>query len=303
MSALNHTIDDISPLIQYAGDWRQSTPASDPEISQYLNTTFTTCNTAGSSATFTFNGTAIWIFGAKRPNHGQYRQVSNCVVEGGSIVIGFSVSLDSTVTILHGHADPPIYQTPIFTATNLADTTHTIIITNQQVNASRSYLDLDFITWTSTPRKGGKQTTTLHSSESDFSYAPQAAWSTNSTASSTSSDQASVLLTFMVAWAARWGVPYSTVGPDSGAYTVSIDNGQPSTSNANKLNTTNQVPLFFASALGPGNHTLNITNTPRQGGQVLGIDYAVAARADAASAVSGYVDGSIAFHSLVYIRI
>jgi hypothetical protein len=35
----------------------------------YMDGTFRATETAGDSATITFNGTGIWVYGARRPNH------------------------------------------------------------------------------------------------------------------------------------------------------------------------------------------------------------------------------------------
>lgn len=34
--------------------------------------TFTLTNATSATATFEFNGTGVWLYGAKRPNHGTY---------------------------------------------------------------------------------------------------------------------------------------------------------------------------------------------------------------------------------------
>jgi hypothetical protein len=42
------------------------------DLHRYSNGgTFTLCNTLGGSATFTFNGTQVYVYGAKRDNHGE----------------------------------------------------------------------------------------------------------------------------------------------------------------------------------------------------------------------------------------
>ncbi|KAJ7643681.1 hypothetical protein FB45DRAFT_692561, partial [Roridomyces roridus] len=253
---VNHTIDDISPLISYTGSsWHESTPALDPLISQYSNDTFTLCNTAGSYATFSFNGTAIWIFGAKRPNHAPY-----------------SVTLDGVTTPFDGHADPAVFQTPLFGATNLpTNQIHTVTITNQEDDPTLNYLDIDFITWTSVVADPNAPTTVVRANEdAAFSFHPPSAWSNTTIGTSTSSQQASAVLTFEGDEVTLYGA----VGPNSGPYTISIDDGPPSTHNASKINATDQVPLYYASNLGAGTHTLNISNAGPET-STLGIDYAV----------------------------
>jgi hypothetical protein len=86
---------------------------------------------SGASATFSFNGTGIWLFGAKRGNHGLY-----------------NITLDGSTTTLSGFAaDPGIFQTPLFGQSHLKNTLHTITLTNAGANPNRylDFLDLDYV--------------------------------------------------------------------------------------------------------------------------------------------------------------
>ena len=64
------------------------------------------------------------------------------------------------------------------------------------------------------------------------------------------------------------------VGPSCGLYMVQLDDGPPTTLNASRSRFSPQEVLYQHSDLGPGNHTMKITNGPFSG-QTLGIDYAV----------------------------
>ena len=86
MISQNFTIESVCPLILYdpPSGWREGDPADDPEtgkcvlqhsvvgreltalLCRYSDGHFTLTNQMGSSASFTFNGSAIYIFGAKR---------------------------------------------------------------------------------------------------------------------------------------------------------------------------------------------------------------------------------------------
>ncbi|KAG8772489.1 hypothetical protein FRC12_003058 [Ceratobasidium sp. 428] len=70
----NVTIDDISPLITYQGRWKDSfnLTNSDPYTDQYLGGSFHVSITNGAQLSFQFTGIAVYIFGAKRTNHGNY---------------------------------------------------------------------------------------------------------------------------------------------------------------------------------------------------------------------------------------
>ena len=78
------------------------------------------------TASFTFNGTSIEIFGAKRGNHGFYQ-----------------VNVDSTLYPTgNGHADDPgLFQTSLFAATNLSQGLHHVTVSNQ----GSTYFDIDFV--------------------------------------------------------------------------------------------------------------------------------------------------------------
>ncbi|KAJ7470798.1 hypothetical protein FB451DRAFT_1368038 [Mycena latifolia] len=274
MPKINHTIDNVSPLITYSSNWREG-GSDDSLISNYSNGTFTLSDTQGSYATFTFNGTAIWVYGAKRPNHGTY-----------------SVALDNNITVNDGFSSDSIIQTPLFMATNLADTTHSMTITNQETNASLAFLDLDFITWTNSIGKAGETVAQdlVEDTSSAFSYKPAGAWVENSanltgfssnTGHSTFSN-ASVTYTFVGDEVTLYGA----VGPNLAPYTVSLDNGTATSYNATKANYAAQVPLYHASDLGSGVHTIKVTNNPQSFGQALSIDYAITANVPSISTTS-----------------
>ncbi|KAJ7124571.1 hypothetical protein C8R43DRAFT_1135529 [Mycena crocata] len=74
MPVTNYTIDDGEPIIQYApSDAWGDMIDTDPSMTQYSNNgTFMVCNTKDCSATFTFNGTHVWIYGSKRKDHAYY---------------------------------------------------------------------------------------------------------------------------------------------------------------------------------------------------------------------------------------
>ena len=62
------------------------------------------------------------------------------------------------------------------------------------------------------------------------------------------------------------------VGPFAGLFTVQIDDGPPKTLNASRTKFSPQMVLYQGSGLGPGNHSMKISNAPFSG-QTLSIDY------------------------------
>lgn len=75
---------------------------------------------------FTFNGTGVGIYGAKRTNHGLYQ-----------------VKLDNTLYPQDNGTmtNPELFKVPLFNVSNLAQGLHTVIVTNQEDRA----LDIDFV--------------------------------------------------------------------------------------------------------------------------------------------------------------
>ncbi|KAJ8518713.1 hypothetical protein ONZ45_g4248 [Pleurotus djamor] len=131
MAVTNFTIDDRSPLIRYdpPGAWTLGDRKLDPDAARYNNNgTFTLSITAGASASFTFNGTAVWIFGAKRINHGPYE-----VVLDGVIFPAFK-----------GLSIPGEFQTPLFSVLDLKPGSHSVSITNKRTQDNQAFLDIDF---------------------------------------------------------------------------------------------------------------------------------------------------------------
>lgn len=92
----------------------------------YSQTSFTATNIAGAVASFTFNGTGVQIFGAKRGNHGNYQ-----------------IKVDDTLfPPVSGKApDPGLYQQPLFSTTGLNQGLHLVTLTNQE----NAFVDIDFV--------------------------------------------------------------------------------------------------------------------------------------------------------------
>jgi len=93
--------------------------------SYYLGT-FTTNNVTDGSATFNFNGTAVWVYGANRPNHGSY-----------------TVQVDSATYSGFNGAGNNLFQQSLFNMSSLSQGAHSVKLTN---TASGSlYVDIDMV--------------------------------------------------------------------------------------------------------------------------------------------------------------
>ncbi|KAL1740151.1 hypothetical protein HDZ31DRAFT_48065 [Schizophyllum fasciatum] len=263
----NFTIESVSPVIRYdpPSGWREGDPADDPETGKYSDGHFTLTNQPGSSASFTFNGSAIYIYGAKRRSAGIY------VVE-----------LDGESTSYSGRDPAGQFQVPLFAQDSLDSRLHTVKITNRE----DLYLDIDYITWTASLE--GDYSPSLTTTQDDdpiFSYSPSNAWSTSAsdipsldkfnggTAHGTRQDGASVSIEFTV----RSGQAvqlFGGTGAQRGPYDVQLDGGEPQTFNATKRDVT-PILLFYADGLDDNKHTLTVTNRPEAAQQGLAVDYLV----------------------------
>jgi hypothetical protein len=275
----NVTIDNVSPLIQYQPGWTEGSVAGDSSWFNYSAGTFTLCTGSGVSASFSFNGTAIWLFGAKRSNHDLY-----------------NATLDGVVATSNGSANPYIFQAALFSATNLANTLHTVTLTNAGTQAARDsdYLDLDYIAWETSYGLDGQQIneTIIQDSDSSFSYQPRDAWDTTvsdlsqyvgNSGHETYNDGAYATLGFTGNAVEIFG----SVGPNSAPYTVQLDGGSISTYNATKANKITPVPIYYADNLGPGSHNVKITHTSVSENQGLFINYARVMASSSSSSVPG----------------
>ena len=96
---------------------------------RYDHDSFTLTTKYGASASLTFNGTAIWIYGAKRDNHGPY-----------------NITLDGKVFTDNGFYDGQIFNEVLFSAVELTGTKpHTVSIINSLKDPKRPYLDIDSV--------------------------------------------------------------------------------------------------------------------------------------------------------------
>ncbi|KDQ57585.1 hypothetical protein JAAARDRAFT_687068 [Jaapia argillacea MUCL 33604] len=257
--SINQTVDNIDPLIIYMpGPWYEGSPSDDPLASRYSNDgTFTLSNSTGAAVTFTFDGTGVWLFGALRPNHGHY----SVQLDGGTLI-----SYD-------GWANPEQFQAVLFSAINLPQGSHTVVLSNAG-NTSYPYLDVDFITWET------EMGSVLEDTDPSFVYDSPSLWTTQppnvdqfhgGTGHVTNGNQSSTTLTFEVC---SFVQVFGSVDNNHGPYTVQVDNGTTASYNANKQNFVPNV-LLYSGTFADGKHTIKLTNTPEEGGQYLAIDYAV----------------------------
>ncbi|KAG8774082.1 hypothetical protein FRC19_001577 [Serendipita sp. 401] len=265
---VNTTIDDSSPLIGYSdGDWSPGARTDAAWVEYYLGT-YTMSSKRGAEFTFNFTGTAVWLFGALRDNHGLY-----------------NVTLDGTTVTRDGYgAGVGLYQQVLFEARDLTPGPHTITLTNNRNSTLFANRDLDFITWEQD--LGTDEDTLLDTTDDDgsanFVYGPTPqAWNPDNqsvyysgTGHTAVSSTAFVTYTFNGSAVSIFGV----VGPSQGPYTVQVDSNPVESYTARSATLFTQQLLYRATGLSDGVHTVRLANAPASLGQALTIDYAVATK-------------------------
>ena len=83
----------------------------------------------GASASVTFNGTAVWIYGARRNNHGP-----------------FNTTLDGMTYYDNGYSSVNLFQQVLFPwVGNGSEEFHTVSIADSPVDTTKPYLDIDWV--------------------------------------------------------------------------------------------------------------------------------------------------------------
>ncbi|QRV82728.1 hypothetical protein RhiJN_10743 [Ceratobasidium sp. AG-Ba] len=263
---VNFTVDDYSPLIEYQGQRFDSfniSLALDPFGNLYRDKSFHSSHTNGSAATISFKGTAIYIFGAKRGNHGYY----HVSVDGdpGRQFDGYAPQQPDGVD--------GVYQIPLFARNGMADGEHTVTLTNI-VNGNRPFVDIDYIVWT---QKGDVSFDSKIVEDGGFQYStPTSSWNDNNNVSgyrSQTSHSTTILnAAASLAFQGSEIFLYGGTGPNHGEFKVQIDNQQPLVLNGTSPIQHPQTLLYTTSGLGAGQHQLVVTNLGD--GQVFDVDYA-----------------------------
>lgn len=243
MPLQNVTIDDISALIQYTplgGVWKDS-PTSDSGLGGYYDSTYHSTTQYGASATFQFDGVAVYLYAAKRGQHGPYA----IYLDGKQVYNGTFQS------------NTPLYKQLMYSATGLAPGTHTLTCTNNDPT-NQTYTEVDFITWTTSMDSSLYEIESPAIDVSNMTYSSMAAWSNDMDSEpsmTTATDGASVTINFQgngIELAGKTGNIF-------GAFSAQIDDNPPRNLNAQSAQT-HKTLLFRQDDLAPGNHTLVVTN-------------------------------------------
>ncbi|KAJ7100078.1 hypothetical protein B0H15DRAFT_877350 [Mycena belliarum] len=130
----NRTMEETDPALKYTGTWGNNTS---PNFSGG-GTTFT--NGDNATMSFTFNGSAVYVFGDKKNDHGLY----SVVLDGGVPQVFNGVSGCGGAFGMTCEQQKPTLK---FFASNLNASSHTLTIMNHP-GVNNSYLDLDSVVLT-----------------------------------------------------------------------------------------------------------------------------------------------------------
>lgn len=262
MSLVTNLIDDKSPLILYDSTWLPGNSWGDAYADQYYLGTFTTNNVTNGAVSFSFNGTGVWIYGAKRSNHNT-----------------FTVQLDgATYGPYTGYYPTQEFMQVLFNQTGLTQGMHNLTLTN--TGTGNTYVDIDIIVWQSEVGSSGQEliTETVEDTDPRFQYQesvwaspPDVNFYSNGTGHYTEAYLASVSFIFTGEMVTLFGATSTSTGP----YTVQLDGGNVSKYNGTAFLPFYGVTLFHADNLGSGQHNLTLTNVPAAANQQLCIDYAL----------------------------
>ncbi|THH16184.1 hypothetical protein EW146_g4410 [Bondarzewia mesenterica] len=257
MASFNVSAEDSSPLVTWGppGAWGDS-PDGDSSAQSYSAQSWHTTSTQGATATIAFNGTGIWLYGAKRPNYGPY----SISIDGEAVQGSASSTTRAFRQLLGGKSGLPMGR-------------HTVTLMN---TGSGSSIDLDsFVFETEIGSSGGMvSNSTVDDTSSQITYLPSASdWSAiqnngmiDNTLHFTQTGGAQAQYKFSGDAVAIYG----TVSPDHANYTISMDGNTSSYiggSNGIARVLHDQTLLYFTNDLGSGEHNLVLTANPDQAGQ------------------------------------
>ncbi|CAE6538512.1 unnamed protein product [Rhizoctonia solani] len=273
----NVTVDDISPLIKYSQTWVSY--VSKPESDEHFGKTIHITQSQGAQAQFSFSGTAVYIFGARKSNYGH----------GIIRVDNESYDVDQ-YTPTQSDGTDGLYQQLLFKKENLPNRLHDVSLTYNA--SSGTYISLDYVMWTSGDDIIGAKNVTIDDNDLD-------AWRYSTDSGSWKMDSAYVgsylyqtihfidadKATARVSFEGNAVYLYGGLFYDHGSFTVDIDGRRidtlSGTANTTKTEIRAKELMYYADGLGPGIHNMTITNTPGTSDKKwLDVDYVLATQPD-----------------------
>lgn len=258
MPGWNTTVQDYSPLISYSplGAW-SAEYNSTGSFYEFYNDKYTSTSTINATASFECNGTGIWIYGAKGPNHGAY-----------------TVTLDGMVNTLNATSTEWL-QTLLFAAPALGAGRHVVEVSN----TGGAMVSVDLVECQHSTAEDENLIQQMFVDVGSRPWVYEGDWMMNSDASSTSTSgiqtsgsNASATLQFRGTHVDVYG----HTSPTCGSFLVSLDDvTDPRTFNCTSSITHAQVLLYSADMVGGRNHSLKLTNLAQSDRSTLYLENAV----------------------------
>uniref|UniRef100_D8Q951 Expressed protein n=1 Tax=Schizophyllum commune (strain H4-8 / FGSC 9210) TaxID=578458 RepID=D8Q951_SCHCM len=246
-STLSLSVEDSSPLISYnpEGAWKDGDEsAAEPYSGQSFH--YTAYKNA--SASVTFNGTGISIYGANGPDYGPYTiYVDNVLVGAGN-----------------GKAYSTQTKALLGTVSDLDQGEHTV----ELINNSDGLLDIDWVVLSTDLKSDG---VSVGHEDSGVEYHPSSEWKSTDDGHTTSSEVAYASLTFYGDAVAVYG----TASSDNTRVQALVDGDafpMPVTNTTDLSTSHNGVLLYFLTGLPTSEHSLKIAADPSSSGKTLAID-------------------------------
>ncbi|EKM54232.1 uncharacterized protein PHACADRAFT_210048 [Phanerochaete carnosa HHB-10118-sp] len=246
MASFNVSVPNSSPLIYYTAAWLD-TPVGDAYAANYTGRDFHATSISGATATFKFNGTGVWFYGALRPGYGNY-----------------SLSVDGN-TVFNGSAaaSSAVFDQFLGGSSQLGMGEHTAVLTN----TGGGCVDLDSLVFETHVGAEDQQVAsqTVDDTNPAITYLPSPSeWSvasnpffSNGSVHFTNLDGADVALSFSGDAIALYG----GVSFDHGDYTVTLDGQKQTLNGANgqaRIYHSKSL-LFFSTGFGSGTHSLGVS--------------------------------------------
>ncbi|PVG02978.1 hypothetical protein CPB86DRAFT_772332 [Serendipita vermifera] len=258
------TVDDLSPIISYQGQWREVIDES--ETLNYMGASYHSTSSNGSLAGLTFVGTSISVVGSKGSDHGKY-----------------AVTLDGSEELMDGFSTSNEYQIPLFIKQGLAYGRHTLQLKNLVEDPAKPWLYIDYMEFeTGNDDNIANASYNVDDNNSTISYSPPQAW--NTTVQNLSSYYGNTVHTTNYPGALMSThfdgnaiYIFGAVGTDYGVISVTIDGNATTLVNCFASSFRPQTLLFYSNDFLSGRHSLTLevpTNSPRR----VDIDYLTVTR-------------------------
>ncbi|KIM32340.1 hypothetical protein M408DRAFT_326939 [Serendipita vermifera MAFF 305830] len=242
----NVTIDDVSPLVNYSPGWIDSLPSGEATPS-YQGDSYHSTQIKGSSASFTFIGTSVFVFGSKGSDHGK-----------------LAVTLDGSEHILDGFSATNIFQTALFSQVGLPFARHTLKVSNLIEDPARPRLYIDYFQFeTGQDDDVANASFNIDDNNSTLSYSPADAWETtvlnlDKYYGGTVHTSKTPGATLSTRFEGNAIYIYGAVSPGYGTLDIMIDGGATTRVNCSSSAFRPQTLLFYSNDFASGGHSLSL---------------------------------------------